>query len=136
MISKELNLKLIEAIPEICDIYYEETSWQDGDETGSHVIYADVFVPFLKEQLIIKNEPLLFKAFDYIENLLELDDEYANEVIALSVLESLIFDEDVDNSLFMQFVKTKTLELINELLFKISEFQCIFCGKSIKMRKK
>ena len=48
MTSKELNLKLIESFPEIKDVYFEETSWQDGDETGSHVVYADIFVPFYK----------------------------------------------------------------------------------------
>lgn len=45
MTSKELNLKLIEFFPEIKDVYFEETSWQDGDETGSHVVYAEIFVP-------------------------------------------------------------------------------------------
>ena len=42
MTSKELNLKLIESFPEIKDVYCEETSWQDGDETGSHIVYADI----------------------------------------------------------------------------------------------
>lgn len=54
MTSKELNLKLIEALPEIKDVYNEEISWQEGDETGSHVVYADVFVPLIKEQIEIK----------------------------------------------------------------------------------
>ena len=116
MTSKELNLKLIESFPEIKDVYFEETSWQDGDETGSHVVYADIFVPFLKEQIITRNEQLLFETFEYIENLLELDDDYVNEVIALSVLESLIFDEDVDNASFIQFAKPNTFELIKEII--------------------
>ena len=33
MTSTELNLKVIEYFPQIKDIYYEETSWQDGNET-------------------------------------------------------------------------------------------------------
>ncbi len=45
MTSKEMNLKLLSAIPEVSNKYYEETSWQDGEDTGSHVIYADVLVP-------------------------------------------------------------------------------------------
>ncbi len=35
MISKELNLKLIELLPEIKELHDEETSWQEDDETGS-----------------------------------------------------------------------------------------------------
>ena len=119
MSSKDLNLKLIESFPEIKDIYLEETSWQDGDETGAHVVYADVFVPFLKEQIIRKKEQTLSTAFNYIEEVLGLNDEYANEVVALSVLESLLFDEEVDNIFFIQFAKPKTLELITEIIQSI-----------------
>ena len=53
--------------------------------------------------------------------MLELNDEYANEVIALSVLESLLFDEDVDNAFFIEFAKPKTLELIQEIIQSIDE---------------
>ena len=121
MTSTELNLKLIESLPEIRNIYNEEISWQDGDETGSHVVYADVLVPFIKEQMAARNESMIIKIFDFIENLLESNDEYANEVVALSVLESLIFDEDVSNSSFMQFAKEKTFQLIQEIVQSIGE---------------
>ena len=116
MTSSELNLKLTTSFPEIQDVYLEETSWQDGDETGSHVVYADVFVPFIKGQIQESNQPLLLRTFDYIEALLGLDDAYANEVIALSVLESLLFDEEVDNKLLIQVSKEKTLLAIQEIL--------------------
>lgn len=121
MTSKELNLKLIESFPEIKDVYCEETSWQDGDETGSHVVYADVFVPFIKAQISYGQEQTVASVFHYIEKLLELNDEYANEVIALSVLESLLFDEDVDNAFFIEFAKPKTLELIQEIIQNLEE---------------
>jgi hypothetical protein len=121
MTSKELNLKLIESFPEIKDVYCEETSWQDGDETGSHVVYADIFVPFIKAQIFDGQEQTVASAFHYIEKLLELNDEYANEVIALSVLESLLFDEDVDNAFFIEFAKPNTLELIQEIIQNLEE---------------
>ena len=56
MTSKELNLKLIESFPEIKEVYYEETSWQDADDTGSHIVYADIFVPFIKTQIYAGKE--------------------------------------------------------------------------------
>lgn len=121
MTSKELNLKLIESFPEIKDVYYEETSWQDGDETGSHVVYADIFVPYIKAQISDGKEQAVDSVFHYIEKLLELNDEYANEVIALSVLESLLFDEDVDNAFFVQFAKPNTLGLIKEIIQNLEE---------------
>ena len=121
MTSKEPNLKLIESFPEIKDVYYEKTSWQDGDETGSHVVYADVFVPFFKAQISDKKEHAVANSLNYIEDLLSLNDEYTNEVIAFSVLESLLFDEYVDNAYFIQFAKPKTLELIQEIIQSLEE---------------
>ncbi len=121
MTSKELNLKLIEIFPEIKDAYLEETSWQDRDETGSHIVYADVFVPYIKRQITGKKAQTLANVFNYIEELLELKDEYANDVIALSVLESLLFDEEVDNAFFIQFAKPNTLNLIEEIIQGLDE---------------
>lgn len=111
-----LNLKLLESVPEIRDVYFEESSWQDGDETGSHVVYADVFVPFIKKQILGKNKSMLIRVFDYIEELLELNDEYADEVVTFSVLESLLFDEEIDNAYFIKFAKKNFLRAINEII--------------------
>ena len=121
MNSKELNLKLVEVFPEIKDSFVRETSWQDGNETGSHIVYADVFVPFIKKQISNKDQQLLVRIFTYVEELLLSNDEYTSEVIALSVLESLFFDEDVDNSFFIQFAKPKTLESIKEIIQSLEE---------------
>ena len=121
MTSKELNLNLVKYFPEIKDVYIQETSWQDGDETGSHVVYADIFVPFIKSQIAQNNKVLLVRIFKYIEQLLTLNNEYINEVVALSVIESLIFDEDVDNAYFMKFVYQKTLQLITEIIKGLGE---------------
>ena len=115
MTSAELNLKLLEAFPEITDAYIEETSWQDGNETGSHVVYADVFVPFIKEQLSNGNEHKLTEICGYIEKLLNLNDEYVNEVVAFSVIESLLYDEDINIDLFIKHAKTGTSNLIKEV---------------------
>ena len=121
MTSKELNLNLVKYFPEIKDVYIQETSWQDGDDTGSHVVYADIFVPFIKSQIAQNNKVLLVRIFKYIEQLLTLNNEYINEVVALSVLESLLFDEDVDNAYFMQFVHQSTLQLITEIIKGLGE---------------
>lgn len=121
MTSKELNLKLIEFLPEIKSMYDEEISWQDGNDTGSHIVFEDVFVPFIKEQACSGNKKILKQAFKVIERLLSLNDEYADEVISFSVIESLIFDDEIDNSLIMQFAGVKTLELVEEIIRYIVE---------------
>ena len=119
MTSKELNLKVIEYFPQIKDIYYEETSWQDGNETGSHIVFGDVLTPFIKKQLNECNLSLAKQIFEFIENILNLDDKYANEVIAFSVLESLIFDEEITRDKYIQFCKVKTLKMIEEIISNV-----------------
>ena len=116
MTSKELNLRLIKAVPEIKERYMEETSWQDGDETGSHVVFADVLVPFIKKQIEDGNEKLLRDIFAFLEDLLKIDDNYAEEVVVLSVLESLVFDEETDNKIIKELSKEKTFGVLEEIL--------------------
>ena len=93
MTSKELNLKLLTLLPEIKDLYDNEVSWQEGDETGSHTVFSDVWFPYILKNL--DNAAITQKNFETIEKLLELHDDYADEVIALSVLENLFYEQDI-----------------------------------------
>ena len=45
MTSRELNYMLIQWVPDIAESYKKEVEWQEGDETGSHIIFGDVLVP-------------------------------------------------------------------------------------------
>ena len=51
MMSKELNLKLLTLLPEIKDLYDNEVSRQEGDETGSHIVFSDVWFPYILKNL-------------------------------------------------------------------------------------
>ena len=95
MTCKELNLKLIELLPEVKELYEDETSWQEGDNTGSHIVFADVFFPYIIGN--INNENITKKNFEVIEKILELHDDYADEVITLSVLENLFYEKEALN---------------------------------------
>ena len=92
MTSKELNLKLVELLPEIKKQYEDETSWQEQDDTGSHIVFGDVFFPYIIENL--SDEKITKKNFDVVEKILELHNDYADEVITLSVLENLFYEQD------------------------------------------
>lgn len=92
MTSKELNLKLLKLLPEIEQLYREEVSWQEGDETGSHTVFSDVLFPYILDN--IADVETTKRIFDVIEQILELHDEYADEVIALSVLENLFYEQE------------------------------------------
>lgn len=91
MISAELNGMLIDRLPDLREKYLSEVEWQDGDDTGSHIVYGDVLRPYLRECIVQGNEPEYRKILDFLEDLLRLNDGYAEEVVCLSVLESLAY---------------------------------------------
>ena len=93
MLSKELNLKLIEFLPEIKELYEDEVSWQEGDETGSHTVFSDVLFPYIMNNL--DDNEISKKNFEVIEKILRIHDDYADEVVTLSVLENLFYEQDV-----------------------------------------
>lgn len=85
----ELNRLLTEYFPNLADAYEEEIEWQEGDETGSHIVYGDVFTPYVAKCLERNDRKKLDEIFDFLEFLLAKQDSYIDEVVAFSVIESL-----------------------------------------------
>jgi len=92
MKAKELNLKLLKEFPILKEKFNEYTSWQDGIDTGSHIIYEDIFVPYIVKVVLNYNEIETKKCFKYIETILNLNDSYSKNVIIVSVLEPLKYN--------------------------------------------
>ena len=91
MISAELNKMLVNKLPNLKERYFDEVNWQEGDETGSHTVYGDVLAPYLTECILKDSKQEYLVVFDFLEELLALNDKYATEVVALSVFESLAY---------------------------------------------
>lgn len=89
MTSNELNKLLIKSLPNLKNAYDEEVSWQEGDDTGSHTVYGDILTPYLNKCLNEQDEGEIKKILTFIEEVLELQDNYGEEVIAFSVLEGV-----------------------------------------------
>ena len=115
MKSSDLNLKLLEYLPEIENLYNEEVSWQDGNDTGSHIVFEDVLVPYIKKCAQENNASQLRKCFAVIERIFSFDDEYAEEVIELSVLESILFSEADLRCEAEKYMENKTSQSFAEL---------------------
>ncbi|MBC1794806.1 DUF7674 family protein [Listeria booriae] len=114
MTSKELNKQLIYEFPKLKDAYTDEVSWQEGDDTGSHTVYGDVFTPHIRKTIENKDDEEIAKIFSYIENTLNMEDEYADEVISFSVLESiaeLLKGEQWTD----KFIKDRTKKILIEI---------------------
>ena len=89
MDNRDLNLLIVKKFPKLESKYIEETNWQEGDDTGSHVIYGDVFTPYLINCIENKDKEKMKELFAYIEFLIGLEDEYINEVVTVSILLSI-----------------------------------------------
>lgn len=89
MRSAELNGMLLKSFPQLEKSYSEEVSWQEGDDTGSHVVFGDVFTPYVRDCINENKTEELNRIFSFIESVLGTGDSYADEVVSFSVIESL-----------------------------------------------
>lgn len=114
MKSRDLNLIFTSYFPELKTEYNDEVCWQEGDDTGSHVVFGDVLAPYIERVVKNKEEEKIKKVFVFIEQLLDLRDEYVDEVIAFSIIEKLFGDRE--NILFSRtFMGNRTLVLYEEI---------------------
>lgn len=114
MKSIELNKLLIEKFPNLSDDYHDEVDWQEGDETGSHTVYGDVFTPYIVKCIEDKKTIALKAIFEFIELVLVMQDDYANEVIAFSVIESIECQLN-ENQEYKELMGSMTKKVLEEL---------------------
>ncbi len=114
MNNKELNMMLIDEFPELASAYQDEVSWQEGNDTGSHIVYGDVFTPYFIECLSVNNEIKIVKILNFIEKILEFDFTYSNEVIAFSVLESIKYEYG-NAEILQKNIGVLSKKLLNEI---------------------
>lgn len=114
MTSEDLNKKFIKKFPEFEQAYQDETEWQEGDKTGSHVIYGDVFLPVLIELLKAKQYQQAQKYLDFLELLLETDDEYAIDVVAVTMIEGIVLDS-IDKGEVRSLLGQRTGSIFDEI---------------------
>lgn len=112
MTSKELNLKLLNLLPDITQLYFDEVSWQEGDETGSHTVFSDVVLPYILDN--IEDDGRMKNVFSAVESLFGLNDDYADEVLTLSVLENLYY-RNAEVQKLKQYFGTQTLKVFEKI---------------------
>ncbi len=105
--EEKLNLLLIKRFPEIEEKYNEEISWQEGNSTGSHTVYGDVFNPFARTNIMEKNDSTVKRIFNFIEELLKLNNEYAEELVVTTILEGIVETEE-DKKYVLNFAGEKS----------------------------
>lgn len=115
MNKKDYNLALIERFPELIKAYHSEVDWQEGDETGCHVVYADVLLKYMERLTDARDMRKLGQIFDFLEELLQEKDLYFDEVVSFSILEGYA-DAGENPKLLMPLMGERTRSLLQELL--------------------
>jgi len=112
--SKKLNQILINNFPNLQNKYNDEVSWQEGDSTGSHIVYGDVFTPYLVECITDKKIQEIKKAFNFDTEILSMQNKYSDEVVAFSVVESIAYLLEADDYL-RSFLGSRTKVIFKEI---------------------
>ena len=112
MESKELNQMLLSAIPELKTKFDEETSWQEGLNTGSFIVFEDVFLPFLEAKVEMNDLAMIEKIYSFIESLCDIEDEYVQNVLYVAILENIA--DFVNPEPFIKYLKEKSLRIYKE----------------------
>ncbi|WP_099224735.1 DUF7674 family protein [Listeria costaricensis] len=111
MTSEELNQRLLKNFPHLEESYQIEINWQDGDATGSQIVYSDIFTPFVTKSILSMNDQAVKTIFSFVEEILQLNDVYCTEVITVSVLEN-IQDLLQEESWAKDYMGNRTRELM------------------------
>ena len=112
MVPKELNTLLLNKFPELKEKFEEETSYQDGIETGSFIVFEDVFMPFLESNVELHNEEMVERIYSFIEELCDIKDEYVENILFVAILENLA--GYVNSEPFIKPLKAKSKKIFDK----------------------
>lgn len=108
-------LKMLEAFPDITTLYNEEVDWYDGGPPGPHVIFGDIFNPYVIDLLEAESQvPLLQRVFAFLEEMAASEDIRVQEVLACTILERL-GDDPIILKRGRRYMGSKTLRISDEV---------------------
>ena len=109
------NNLLLTKFPILKKDFEDYTEWQEGINTGSLVVYEDIFVPYIINQLVNENKVEIEKIVSFIEELLDSNDEYAFNIAYVAILETL--KSDPNGQKIEKYLKSHGLKEYKELVY-------------------
>lgn len=98
----KMNKLLLFRFPELRESFEKETSWNEGIETGSYVVYEDVFMPFVVKSFAEKDKDKIARIMSFIEDLASSDDFEERNLIGVAVIDNVrMYDIEKDFVLLM-----------------------------------
>lgn len=109
--AKELNEKLLNNFPQLEKSFKKATDWQEGIETGSVIVFEDVYFKYIRRHL--KNETISKRNFEFVKELLNSNDEYAINVVCVAIIENLI--ASTKKELYEKYLDDNMKKIANEI---------------------
>lgn len=109
--AKELNEKLLKNFPQLEKSFKKVTDWQEGIETGSVIVFEDVYFKYIRRYL--KNETISKRNFEFVKELLNSNDEYAINVVCVAIIENLI--ASTKKELYKKYLDDNMKKIANEI---------------------
>jgi len=91
--SKKLQEELLRVIPELGSAYRAEREWWRDELPPTHVIFGDLFAPYLLKLLDDQKDAGLVRAFGLLERMVLEGDEQVREMVITEVFERLAGDK-------------------------------------------
>ena len=114
MTCVDINKMLLNAIPEVGNAFYAFANTQDGLNTGCHMVFEKVLLPFTMEALDKGYTNVLKRIFYLIEDMANSDDEYIEEIATLSFIGMLKPSYDNSDEL-IPYMEDRTYYLYDTL---------------------
>ena len=86
---EEMNRILLDRFPELKNRFIEETSWQDGINTGSYVVYQDVLMPYIVECFSKNDTDAINRIIAFVEDLASSDDYEVRNLIGVTIIDNV-----------------------------------------------
>ena len=87
--TKELNTMLLEAFPELKERFEDQASWDDWIETGSYIVYEDIFMPYVVQAFVDNDQESINWVMQFVEKLASSDDVDVKNLIGISIIDNV-----------------------------------------------
>lgn len=112
MECRELNQLLLDTFPELINKFNEETSWQEGIDTGCFIVFEDVFMPFLESKVEMNDVDMINRLYSFIEKMCDIKDDYVQNILYVAILENI--SSYINPEPFVKYLKEKSLKIYND----------------------
>ena len=106
----------VKNFPNTHERYNDLVNFTGTEDIGSHVVYCDVFVPYIINQAENNNEEELIRFFHFIEWLLDSGVDLYEDVAIVTIIEDLVTSRDFNKSFYEKFCYEKTKRLMDEVI--------------------